>query len=169
MYSKYDANTKNFVNNDYGNVRDVYGFPNVSHRGTSTQRPNALTSDDYGFDYFDTTLGKLIIWNGSTWVDGNGEAIGLQVSDTSVLVGAAADSSKTVSVYYGGSTAPTITVLNADDTANTWLTALLVDNTLTLTASANTTSAPRGTKVLVTLDDELVIINVIQTQTVPNE
>lgn len=75
LYSKYDANTKNYVNNDYGTIRDVYGFPNVSHRGTSTQRPNVLTSDDYGFEYFDTTLGKPIYWNGYSWIDGNGDYI----------------------------------------------------------------------------------------------
>ena len=109
-----------------------------------------------------STTNKLLVKSNGVWRDVNGETVGLQVSDTSVLIGADADSTKTVSVYYGGSTAPTITVLNSDDTANTWLTTVLTNNTLTLTAAANSTSAPRGAKVLVTLGDELVIIIVVQ-------
>lgn len=125
-----------------------------------------------GYSYWDSVAKKPIYWNSSVWVNALGEPAGLQVSDTSVLIDAAADSFKKVSVYYSGNTAPTITVLNSDDTANTWLTATpdpFTGNTLTLTAAANNTSAPRGAKVLVSLGDELVIINVIQTQTVSNE
>lgn len=142
--------------------------PYTLNKGQTNKRPSLL-NNQIGFKYFDCTIGKPIFWNGTAWVDSNGEAVGLQVSDTSVLI---ANSPKTVSVYYGGSTVPTITVLNSDDTANTWLTATpnpFTGNTLTLTAAANDTSAPRGAKVLVTLGDELVIINVIQTQTVSNE
>lgn len=153
--------------------------------------------------------GKLYSWNGSAWLDANGEPAVLQVSDTSILIGAAADSTKTVLVYYGGNTAPTITVLNSDDSVNTWLTvaytlyaptfvantyysaantkvakkpnnwetnymdyftdaaatihvAGIPKNEVVFTAAANTTSAPRGAKVLVTLGDELKIINVVQ-------
>ena len=138
----------------------------TSNNGTSANRPSNAEDLKVGVMYFDTTLKKPIWYNGTAWVDANGETVGLQVSDTSVLI---ADSQKTVSVYYSGTTAPTITVLNSDDSANTWLTAALVNNTLTLTAAANNTSAPRGAKVLVTLGDELVIINVIQTQQISNE
>lgn len=147
---------------------DQNGFTYAAKAGTSAERPT-LAATDAGYPYFDTTIGRQIIWSGSAWTDANGEPVELQVNDTSVLIAAANNSTKNVSVYYGGTSAPTITVLSADDTANIWLTAALVDNTLTLTAAANTTSAPRGAKVLVTLDDELVIINVIQTQSVPNE
>ena len=151
---------------------------------------------------------KIVSWNGTYWVDGSGESASLQVSDTSVLIGAAAGT-KNISVYYGGITAPTITVLNSDDSANTWLTATYTlyaptfvantyysaantkvatkpsnwetnymdyftdaeatipvagvpKNEVVLTADANNTSAPRGAKCLVTLGDELVIINVVQ-------
>jgi hypothetical protein len=155
------------VDNCTRNGSVIADFP-ARKSGTSTWRNKTIVTDRLvaGFTYFDTTINRLIVWTGSMWVDSNGEPIGLNVSDTSVLI---ADSPKTVSVYYGGTTPPTITVLNSDDSANTWLTATLVDNTLTLTAGANNTSAPRGAKVLITLGDELVIINVIQTQTVSNE
>lgn len=207
-------------NNNDGNIipstsTNVYSDGNLAlmvnpkrKTGSSSERPT-LTATDVGFPYYDTTLNMPIYWNGSSWVDVNGETIDLQVSDTSVLIGAAADSSKTVSVYYGGSTAPTITVLNSDDSANTWLTATYTlyaptfvantyysaantqvttkpsnwetnymdyftdaeatipvagvpKNEVMLTADANDTSAPRGAKVLITLGDELVIINVVQ-------
>lgn len=39
--------------------------------GTSSERPN-LTNLDEGFEYYDTTLKKKIIWNGTTWVNFDG-------------------------------------------------------------------------------------------------
>ena len=39
--------------------------------GTSSERPN-LTNLDEGFEYYDTTLKKKIIWNGTTWVNIDG-------------------------------------------------------------------------------------------------
>lgn len=41
----------------------------VRKRGTTTQRPANV---DVGFDYFDTTLGKPIYWNGVKWVKADG-------------------------------------------------------------------------------------------------
>lgn len=41
---------------------------------TSAMRPN-LDNNDIGYSMFDTTLNKLIIWNGSGWVDVNGTTI----------------------------------------------------------------------------------------------
>jgi hypothetical protein len=42
-------------------------------RGTTASRPS---SDAYvGKEYFDTTLGKVIWWNGSNWVDSTGTAV----------------------------------------------------------------------------------------------
>ena len=38
-------------------------------KGTTEQRPN-LTTDDEGFQYFDTTLHEPIWWNGTQWIDG---------------------------------------------------------------------------------------------------
>ena len=46
----------------------------ATHRGTTTNRP-ALTSTDAGFNYWDTTLGKMIAWNGTTWVNLDGTAL----------------------------------------------------------------------------------------------
>jgi len=34
--------------------------------GTTAQRP-VLTSEDIGFEYFDTDLGSPIWWNGTDW------------------------------------------------------------------------------------------------------
>lgn len=57
----------------------VYRFsPNIGKfvstdktTGTSSERPN-LTNLDEGFEYYDTTLKKKIIWNGTTWVNFDG-------------------------------------------------------------------------------------------------
>ena len=38
-------------------------------KGTTEQRPN-LTTDDEGFQCYDTTLHKPIWWNGTQWIDG---------------------------------------------------------------------------------------------------
>ena len=135
----------------------------IRRTGTSSQRP---TPENIGFEYYDTTLNKPIFWNGTIWTDANGEAIELTVSDTTILIGAAVNSTANVNVYYAGSTAPTIDVLNPDNTANNWLIATLTGNTLALTLDgtngANTTTSPRGAKILITLGTEVVIINVVQ-------
>ena len=109
--------------------------------GDSSNRPT-LTNSDVAFEYFDTTLGKPIYWNGTAWVDGNGEPIGLQVSDTSILIGAAADSSATISVYHAN--ALNVSALNPDNTPATWLTVpstiAVGINTLTVSATPNATA-----------------------------
>lgn len=141
---------------------DEYGYLKY---GTTSERPTISSYITKPITYLDTTLGKPTYWFGTHWVDGTGEAVGLQVSDTSVLISAAADSTKDVSVYYGGSTAPIISILNSDDTPCTWLTGTpdpFTGDTLTLTATANTDSNPRGCKVVVTLGNEEKIINVVQ-------
>lgn len=135
------------------------GIADSDRIGATANRP---TNPPIGFCYYDTDFNRPTFWRGDIWTDAFGQPLELSVSDNSVLLGATANSTKTVSVYYAGTTAPTISVLNADDTDNTWLTATLSTNTLTLTAAANTATAPRGAKVLVTLGDELVIINVVQ-------
>lgn len=44
-------------------------------KGTTAQRPATLTAtNDVGFEYFDTTLGKPVWWKGATWVDATGAA-----------------------------------------------------------------------------------------------
>ncbi len=47
---------------------------NRINRGTTAERP-PMSSDSYGFQYFDTTLGKPIYWTGSKWVDANGSDV----------------------------------------------------------------------------------------------
>lgn len=42
--------------------------------GTSSERPN-LTNLDEGFEYYDTTLKKKILWNGSAWVNLDGSEL----------------------------------------------------------------------------------------------
>lgn len=146
--------------------KDSYGFTPALSIGTTSQRPTNLVSSDKGFEYIDINLGQHIFWNGTSWVDANGEAIELTVSDTTVLIGSAVNSTASVNVYYAGSTAPTIDVLNPDNTANNWLIATLTGNTLALTLDgtngANTTTSPRGAKIIITLGTEVVIINVVQ-------
>ena len=43
-------------------------------RGTTDERP-APKSTDAGYEYFDTTLGKKIIWNGTGWTDMIGQSL----------------------------------------------------------------------------------------------
>jgi hypothetical protein len=42
--------------------------------GTTAQRP-VLTANDAGFDYFDSTLGRPIVWRGNAWVDATGATV----------------------------------------------------------------------------------------------
>lgn len=42
--------------------------------GTTSQRPT-LASGDIGFTYYDSTLGKTIVWNGTAWVNMDGTAL----------------------------------------------------------------------------------------------
>lgn len=54
---------------------DTNGFnPKYGNRGESTNRPS-ITSDDEGFEYYDTTLKKKILWNGSAWVNMDGTSL----------------------------------------------------------------------------------------------
>lgn len=41
------------------------------NKGTSEERPS-LNSSESGFDFYDTTLKKKILWNGTTWVNIDG-------------------------------------------------------------------------------------------------
>lgn len=53
---------------------DAEKFTLHPNNGVSAKRPT-LTSTDAGFNYWDTTLGKMIAWNGSTWVNLDGTAL----------------------------------------------------------------------------------------------
>ena len=43
-------------------------------KGITSKRPNLTTTDD-GFEYYDTTLKKKILWNGTEWVNIDGTAL----------------------------------------------------------------------------------------------
>lgn len=43
--------------------------------GTTEIRPTGLDSSDEGFEYYDTTLKKKILWNGAAWVNLDGTAL----------------------------------------------------------------------------------------------
>ena len=44
------------------------------NKGISTQRP-ALSDSDEGFQYYDTTLKKMILWNGTAWTNVDGSTL----------------------------------------------------------------------------------------------
>jgi len=135
-----------------------------STKGDSNSRP-VLTSGNIGAMYFDTSLGKPIYWNGEAWIDSNGETIGLQVKDTTILLEASA-SSKTINVY--SSSAITATAQNPDgSTTDLWLTASVGSLTsgaypVTLTATSANSTNPRGAKVIISNGTDVVIVNVVQ-------
>jgi hypothetical protein len=54
---------------------DSNGYPADAKRsGTTANRPT-LTANDKGFTYWDTTVNKMIAWNGSAWVNLDGSAL----------------------------------------------------------------------------------------------
>ena len=44
-------------------------------KGSTDNRPTGLASYNSGFQYYDTTLGKLIVWNGTEWTNVDGSAL----------------------------------------------------------------------------------------------
>lgn len=46
----------------------------ASPKGTSGQRP-ILDSEDVGIQYYDTTLKKVIVWDGTKWINVNGSTL----------------------------------------------------------------------------------------------
>ena len=55
-----------------GAVRAIYDYN--AKGGTTVQRPT-LASGDVGFTYYDSNLGKTIVWDGSAWVNLDGTAL----------------------------------------------------------------------------------------------
>lgn len=51
---------------------DVYGHTYSVIRGTTEQRPTLNNNNDYGYEYFDATVGIPIYWKGSLWVRSDG-------------------------------------------------------------------------------------------------
>ena len=64
-----------------GSWKDASGFTQGLLKGTSSQRPT-LTSNDAGYVYFDTSLGYPIWFNGTSWVEHDGEAAGIKRNGT---------------------------------------------------------------------------------------
>lgn len=54
--------------------RKLSEIPTATSVGTTTDRPSA-SSVDAGFIYFDTDLGKMIVSNGTDWVNMDGVAL----------------------------------------------------------------------------------------------
>ena len=52
-------------------IYDADGFKAVRKSGTTAQRPTA----EEGFQYYDSTLKKYILWNGSAWVNLDGTSL----------------------------------------------------------------------------------------------
>lgn len=59
------------------NYVDVYGY-NAKFRkvGYSTSRPTIEINTNLGFQYYDTTLKKYIVWNGTEWTNMDGTSLG---------------------------------------------------------------------------------------------
>ncbi len=53
---------------DYGSMGPRAGF------GKTDERPGGFDIADAGQLYFDTSLGKLLVWRGTGWVDATGTA-----------------------------------------------------------------------------------------------
>lgn len=65
---KDEINPLFFLN---GQVVDAQGFPKYLIRGITYNRPT-LTENHAGAEYYDTTLKKKILWNGTAWVNLDG-------------------------------------------------------------------------------------------------
>ena len=53
---------------------DINILGSIATKGTTQQRPT-LTSTDDGFEYYDTTLKKYIVWNGTEWTNMDGTTL----------------------------------------------------------------------------------------------
>ena len=47
----------------------------INTKGSTNQRPTLSSTDD-GFEYYDTTLKKKVLWNGTAWVNMDGSSLG---------------------------------------------------------------------------------------------
>ena len=75
-FFNFSASARKIVFNNPLNLIDVGSIPKA---GKTTNRP-ALQSDYYfggaiGTTYFDTDIGKMIVWNGTAWVNMDGSAL----------------------------------------------------------------------------------------------
>lgn len=72
----YDNSIKKLLYGHKGVWKDALGNnPDLATKGTTNNRPT-LSNEDAGFEYYDTTLKKKILWNGINWVNVDGTALG---------------------------------------------------------------------------------------------
>lgn len=55
-------------------------YPSKDFIGSTPYRPS-LTNDDEGFTFYDATLKKMILWNGTTWVNMDGTELAVAISN----------------------------------------------------------------------------------------
>lgn len=58
-------------NHYYGVVNNKFVITELNTKGNTNSRP-VLSANDEGYEYYDTTLKKKILWNGTAWVNING-------------------------------------------------------------------------------------------------
>lgn len=68
--------TKN-TDNEYYTIewKDENGYSPTKKKGTTAERPT-LDSTYEGFEYYDSTLKKKVLWNGIAWVNMDGSSLG---------------------------------------------------------------------------------------------
>ena len=71
----YDNSISKLLYGHKGVWRDALGNnPDLATKGTTNNRPT-LSKEDEGYEYYDTTLKKKILWNGINWVNVDGTAL----------------------------------------------------------------------------------------------
>ena len=63
-----------------GEKKRILYTDNYDNKGTSVNRPQ-LVSKNEGFEYYDTTLKKKILWNGTAWVNMDGTELAASTSN----------------------------------------------------------------------------------------
>lgn len=58
-------------NHYYGVVNNKFVITGLNTKGNTNSRP-VLSANDEGYEYYDTTLKKKILWNGTAWVNIDG-------------------------------------------------------------------------------------------------
>ena len=58
-------------NHYYGVVNNKFVITGLNTKGNTSSRP-VLFANDEGYEYYDTTLKKKILWNGTAWVNIDG-------------------------------------------------------------------------------------------------
>lgn len=79
FYQKNFSDENFYISNIYvySGYHNKLILPPLTKRdvGETSARPATLTADDAGYTFFDTTEGKMIVWNGTTWVNMDGTTL----------------------------------------------------------------------------------------------